>query len=246
MIPETALAAFKADVLNRWPQEACGFVVDGNYIPAPNSAAEPLQDFRISALDRMRIVGDRKIDAVLHSHPYRIDAAPKYPAQWPSTKDMETYLTMQVPWGIVSTEGETTSDVVWLDDDLILNTPLEGRTFTHGVFDCYSAIRSWFWQERQIRLPDFARGMDWWDETGKDLYDTNFENVGFKTVQPEDVTVGDCVMVRIRSSVVNHAAVVTGPASVYHHAFGRLSGHDEGWLQKWNKHIVRCVRYQAS
>lgn len=235
---------FKADVLARWPEEACGFVVQGQYIPAPNSALNPLIDFKIRAADRLNLVQGRKIDAVLHSHPYRIDQVPKYPAMWPSTQDMVSYLSMGVPWGIASSEGETVSDLVWLDDDRILNEPLHGRIFTHGIFDCYSAIRSWFWQNKGVRLPDFARGMDWWDSS-EDLYDKNFSDVGFVPIPLEQASVGDCVMVKIRSNVVNHAAVITGPASVYHHAFGRLSGIDDGWLTKWNRHIVRVVRYNG-
>jgi len=233
---------FKADALARFPQEACGFVVDDQYIAAPNTAADPLHDFKISAIDRMNLVGDRKISAILHSHPYKINEVPKYPAVWPSTADMTSYLAMGIPWGIVATEGETTSDVVWLDDDVILNAPLDGREFVHGVFDCYSAIRSWFWQHKNIRLPDFARGMEWWD-TGEDLYDQNFKDAGFIEIPLDQAQSGDCVMVKIRSKVTNHAAVITGPASVYHHAYGRLSGTDEQWLNKWHRYIERVVRY---
>lgn len=238
----TFIDDFKEDVLKRYPNEACGFVVQGQYIAAPNSAENPRTDFRISALDRVRLVGDRKIEAILHSHPYDISKPPKYAANWPSQHDMESYFASNVPWGIACTEGETVSDLVWLDDDKNLNLPLEGLDFIHGINDCYSAIRRWYYQERGIKLLDFARSMEWW-ENGQDLYTENFGIAGFEEIPLSEATVGDILMVRIRTNVVHHAAVLTSPSQVYHHMFGRPSGFDEQWLGRWEKYIVRAVRY---
>ncbi len=92
-------------------------------------------------------------------------------------------------------------------------------------------------------LKNFARGMDWWDR-GEDLYDQNFQAAGFIEIPMSEVTVGDCVLFKVRSPVTNHAAVITGENEILHHLFHRLSGHDS--LSKWGRVINRAVRYRGT
>lgn len=236
LTPKT-LAAFEADVLKRYPEEACGFIIKGRYVPMKNVAEDPLTTFRIDPKEYVK-AAKRGIAAVMHSHPYSMEFSTTYPPQWPSTADMKGWLNHGVPWGICATNGEGITEIVWLDD--AHPAPLVGREFIHGVNDCYSVIRDWFRMERGIVLPNFARGMEWW-ERGEDLYDQNFEAAGFKTIPFEEASVGDCVLFRVASPVTNHAAVITGENEILHHLFHRQSGHDT--LSKWTRVINRAVRY---
>lgn len=238
ILGEQCLKDFEAHVLERYPEEACGLVVDGAFIPVPNSALEPTKTFRIDPLHYVKASAMGTVQAVLHSHPYQIAEQHKWPPEWPSAADMTGWLANNIPWGICATEGQGISQLVWLDEDN--PEPLTGREFIHGINDCYSLIRDWFRLERGIALPNFARGMEWWT-SGKDLYDENFERVGFRPIAMEELQVGDCVMFKVRSPVTNHAAVVTGSNQILHHLFHRLSGHDE--LAKWGRVINRAVRY---
>lgn len=231
------LEAFAADVVARYPNEACGLVVNGEYVSVPNTSETPLLTFRIDPVEIVRY-SNSGLQAVLHSHPYNLRMPTVHPAEWPSTKDMEGWLAGCIPWGICATDGEGITELVWLDEDN--PEPLVGRHFIHGVNDCYSIVRDWFRMERGILLPNFARGMEWW-ETGADLYDANFEKAGFKTIPFDDISVGDCVLFKVRSPVTNHAAVVTGQNEILHHLIHRLSGHDT--LSKWGRVINRAVRY---
>lgn len=237
LLPRT-LAAFERHVLACYPEEACGLVINDEFVPTPNSSPTPLTNFRIDPLHLVKATSLGKVQAVLHSHPYRLQNAPKHPAEWPSSWDMTSWMANSTPWGIVATDGEGISQPVWLDE--ANPEPLVGREFIHGINDCYSLVRDWFRQERNITLKNFARGMDWWD-SGEDLYDQNFSLAGFVSIPFEDVQVGDCVLFKVRSPVTNHAAVVTGTNQILHHLFHRASGHDT--LAKWARVINRAVRY---
>ena len=239
-IKPQALQDFTKHVLQDYPREACGLLVDDLYIPCPNSSPDPYKHFRIDPLHYVKASALGTVKAVLHSHPYDKFRSPQWPKEWPSGPDMECWMKSDVPWGIVSTDGEGISQPVWLDNSVI--PPLEGREFIHGINDCYSLIRDWFKINKNITLPNFARGIEWW-LAGKNLYDENFEQVGFYEIPIEEATIGDCVMMKAASPVTNHAAVIVGTNQIMHHLFNRLSGVDS--LSKWNRCIVRAVRYGA-
>lgn len=235
-----ALQAFQQHALADYPREACGLVVDGEYVAVPNTAADPTSTFRIAPEDYLSASAGGRVEAVLHSHPYDKFRSPKWPAEWPSTMDMTGWMQGTVPWGICSTDGEGTSPMVWLDSSY--TAPLIGREFVHGVHDCYSLIRDWFKLNRQVVIPNFARGIEWWYD-GRDLYEDNFAAAGFEEIPMHLASVGDCVMMRVASPVTNHAAVITGNNQILHHMMHRLSGTDR--LDRWEKFIVRAVRYKG-
>lgn len=239
LTPE-ALQQFTDDVIKRYPEEACGFIVSGQYIPTPNSSATPTQTFRIDPIHYVKASSFGKVEAVLHSHPYGKHQRLTHPAEWPSTADMTAWMAGGIPWGICATNGEGITQLVWLDENN--PEPLVGRQFIHGINDCYSLIRDWYKLERGIVLPNFARGMEWWDH-GEDLYDQNFHAAGFDVIPLDQATVGDCVLFQVRSPVTNHAAVITGENEILHHLFHRLSGHDT--LAKWGRVINKAVRFRG-
>jgi proteasome lid subunit RPN8/RPN11 len=51
------------------PLEACGVVVNGQYVPCRNIAVEPEQDFILNPVDYARAALSGKIEAIVHSHP---------------------------------------------------------------------------------------------------------------------------------------------------------------------------------
>lgn len=233
--------AFTKHALAEYPKEACGVVVKGKYFPCTNVADQPTKTFRVSAYEMGLIEAkEGKVDAVLHSHPYNKQRTSPWPPEWPSAVDMECWLKGSSAWGIAATDGEGMSQLVWLDDQN--PEPLEGRQFIHGVNDCYSVVRDWFRQERGIDLPNYPRQIDWWDN-GQDLYSENFAKAGFVEIPASQATVGDCALFQVKSPVINHAAVITGPNTILHHLFHRLSGKDS--LQKWARVITKYVRYQG-
>lgn len=240
MTPE-ALAAFEAHVIACYPAEACGVLAKGCFVPCENVADNPRTDFAISAQELAQIeLTKGPVEAVLHSHPYDITKPPAFPPEWPSHLDMHSWMQGKTRWGIVATDGEGISPVLWMDD--ASPAPLEGREFVWGVNDCYSLIRDWFRFERGITLPNYPRQWKFW-ERGQALYDDNFTDAGFVEIAENDVKPGDCALMRIRTAVSTHAAVITGPNTILHHLLHRQSGYDS--LLKWRPFVTKYVRYKG-
>lgn len=236
------LQAFKAHVLERYPEEACGVLVDGKFLACVNSSPTPTETFKIAADELLKIEMEHgRVQAILHSHPYDRRNAPKWNPVWPSTHDMAQWMKGSIPWGIVSTEGENVSEPVWLDESS--PEPLEGRTFVHGITDCYGLFRDWYRLNWGLVLPNYARGMEWWQK-GLDMYSENFEAAGFREIKASEVRVGDGVLMQVASPVINHAAVVTGPNEIMHHLIHRLSGTDS--LSKWSRCVTKYIRHESS
>jgi cell wall-associated NlpC family hydrolase len=154
---------------------------------------------------------------------------------------MVQWLMGDIPWGIGGTEGENVDPLVWLDEATI--APLEGREFIHGVWDCYSCVRDWYRLKKGLTIPNFPRGMEWW-EKGANHYEDNYGKAGFTEVDRADTDVGDVCLMQFRSPVPNHAAVITGPNEILHHVFHRYSGSDR--FDRWERVIVKFLRYTGT
>src|SRR6476619_1042498 len=125
--------AINAHILAEFPKEACGFLIDGKFLPCKNIARDPENNFAISGGDFVFAKEEGTLEAILHSHP-------NGPA-FPSAADMKGQLATNVPWVIVVTDGTTVDDRwVWWGDQLPI-APLIGRPFMHGTSDCYTLIR---------------------------------------------------------------------------------------------------------
>lgn len=221
----------KAAAIAAWPNECGGLVIDGKFVSFPNVAAEPQDFFRLP--DNAWPVDGRVVDGVLHSH-----CSPKHGIE-PSAEDMKCQMSTGVPWGIVLTTNEHCSDTVWFGDHL-LDEPLIGRHYLHGVRDCYSVIRGYYWQERKIKLLDFPREDNWW-MNGQSLYLDGFGTTGFRQIRQADAMVGDVALIALRSGVPNHAAVVLSNNLMLHHPQNRLSVREP--IVSWLPTITTWLRH---
>lgn len=234
-------ASFKSHVLTEYPNEACGLVVNDTYIPCTNSAETPATHFRIPANELLAATENGPIQVVLHSHTYSLGDnvyANGNQPEWPSTADMTTWMQDNIPWGIVATDGEGLSEMVWMDESEV--APLLERPFIHGVWDCGSIIRDYFRTVHGLTINNYARGYEWWNN-GKNLYVDNWADAGFTEITTDEATIGDVCIMQVRSPVPNHAAVITADNTITHHLFHRLSEEDR--LDKWRRVIVKYLRY---
>ena len=88
--------------------------------------------------------------------------------------------------------------------------PLLGREFMHGISDCYSLVRDYYWQEKEMILPIYPRSIGWQDR-GEDLLSTNeFMRCGFERVLHNDIERGDIILFKIHSKLNNHCGVYVG------------------------------------
>jgi len=230
----STVEAIRAHAASDYPREACGLIVVARgrerYVPCRNAAAGS-EHFVLPAEDYAAAEDRGEVVAVVHSHP-------DVPAT-PSEADRVSCEASGLPWHILSWPAD---DLRTIEPSGYL-APLVGRTFAHGVLDCYTLIRDWYQRERGVTLPDFPRRDDWW-LAGEDLYMRHYAEAGFSAVsQDTPDRVGDVILMQLRAPVPNHAAIYLGNGLMLHHLHGRLSSRDVygGYWQE----ITRCVLRRA-
>lgn len=223
----------ETEVCRAAPHEACGFIVETPeggtaWHPVANVHPEPERAFRVADADYLALEGTAL--ALVHSHALEdaFDQRRYLPGLFPncpSEADMRGQLAMALPWGISVTDGEVAGPPFFWGS-FVLDQPLLGRSFRHGVDDCYSAIRKWYWQERQVLLPDFPRASDWW-YGDRELYLDGYTMAGFRRLDTsEPPELGDVGLIRVGDRQVktaNHGFLYLGDGTVFHHLPGRLS-----------------------
>jgi proteasome lid subunit RPN8/RPN11 len=226
--------AARAHALREYPRESCGVVRSWKYHPLANVSPEPEESFVLPA---SALVDFYPVEAVVHSH-----CAPRHNGN-PSAEDMESQIETRVPiYGIVLSDGKDAGGPVWIGD-FLLDEPLVGRSFAHGVRDCYSLVRSYYWQERRIKLPEFPRSTGWW-RSGVDMYREKFPEAGFARIDAADVAPGDVLLLQIRESVPHHAVVLLADGLILHHLPNRLSRREP--IGPWRKYVVDYLRHGSA
>lgn len=219
----------KAHAAEEYPSEACGVIVSNAYVRCVNTHPEPEKAFRLE--DKWLLA--LGIQAIVHSHPDGPD--------WPSEQDMKQQMSTALPWAIVLVEKGFARDPFWFGDQVPV-APLIGRTFRHGVHDCYAGVRDYFRLSRDVVLPDLPRECDWWYKGGN-ILNENFEKFGFRRIDSGEMQEGDCVMASILCpGITNHSGVYVGNGLVFHHMYNRLSREEP--LGPWMKYVTHFLRYE--
>lgn len=227
-------AQFLEHAISQQPREACALLIvekgREKLIICKNIAFESF-DFVIDPNDYIRAAGLGEIVGVVHSH------VGKPPL--PSEADKVACSKGNVPWFIVATlTGE------WHEfAPNNYKAPLVGRTWAHGVLDCYSIIVDYYKEFLNIELPNFERDFQWWKK-GENLYLNGFKKAGFFEVPFEDMQKNDVILMQIDSPVINHGAIYLGDGLFLQHLQNRLSSRDV-YGGYWQKNTVKIVRYKG-
>lgn len=241
MFEPQVIEAIFVDGKLRFPKEACGVVIETTegqeYVPCKNEAEGDLalDRFELSPSDYMAAEERGEVIAIAHTHPNS--------SANPTDADLVMCSRTNVPWIIMSIP----SGVHRVIEPSQQGIPLVGRTFHHGVLDCYSLIRDYYEQRVGIVLPEFERDDRWWSK-GANLYVENFEFAGFVKVASDGSGVPaphDVVLMQIRSDRLNHGAVMDAekPGHILHHLYGQLSRHDV-WGGVWARHTGLVLRHK--
>jgi proteasome lid subunit RPN8/RPN11 len=216
------------------PREACGLLVmvgDAlEYVPCRNMA-DGNETFILDPRDYKAASARGNIQAVVHTHPFGIPE--------PSQADRVACEASGLPWHIVTIPDEKWTYLAPCGYE----APLLGRTWVHGVLDCYSLIRDWYKQERRIVLPDFDRQTEWWYK-GYNLYIDNFRKAGFEVVEDEKPEPGDVLLMQVLANVPNHGAIYLENDIILHHLYNRLSCR-EVFGGYYRKHCTHVLRYKG-
>lgn len=190
----------KAYCKRKWPEEACGVVVDGQFIPCDNIAQNKVLNFEIDA--EVFILHD--VEAVVHSHP---DDEP-----FLSPHDRHSQVASGLPWLLV-TQGKLKK--------FPYMPLLRGREFLYGVYDCGTLIADAF-ALCGISIRYFKRDAINTDEQQNKLADS-LPKCGFETVNGlANLQAGD-VLLTSHGKNGNHLMLYLGNEQVIHHVYNRLS-----------------------
>lgn len=221
------------------PQEACALaaVVHGKMrlYPCKNVADKPEIDFLLNPADYINVTDlvekyEGEVVALIHSHPKSVHL--------PTDADKAGCEASGLGWSIyslVTKEWHHFSPTGY-------QVPLIGRQFKHGVFDCYSALRDWYKENKKVVLPDFIRRDLWWKK-GDNLFMENFMAAGFVQINLDELQPGDGLLMHMDSPVVNHCAVYLGNDKIFHQLMNRLSCRQiyGGMFKKNTRMAVRYI-----
>lgn len=216
------------------PREACGLVIierGREVLVITRNISGLIDQFEIPAEDYAAAEDRGEIVGVVHSHPVTNPL--------PSEADLVACEASGLEWHIVAVQTSQWHSF----KPSGYRAPLVGRTWAHGLMDCYSLVRDYYAEVLGIQIPDFDRQHEWW-EKGGNLYVENFQKAGFKKVTDGSLKTHDVIIMQVVSPVPNHAAVYLGNSQILHHIHKRLSGRDP-YGGMWQRHTSFVVRHNS-
>ena len=219
---ETALLHAK----DQDPKESCGLLLNikgkEKYYPCNNLSMTQHQCFIIDPIDYVKADNLGEIIAIVHSHP----TTPPTPSQ----ADRISCEHSNLPWYIVNPKTEQWADL----KPEGYKPELCGRPWVWGITDCWSLVRDWYKQEKNIELIDYERSMTPEEFLENPLFEKYAKNTGFRELaNDEALKKGDVLLMSILHPTLNHVAIFLDDM-VLHHLADRLSCKEpySEWLLK--------------
>ena len=217
------------------PKESVGLLLNikgkERYYPCNNLSMSSYQCFVLDPEDYVRADNTGEITAIIHSHP----TTPPTPSQ----ADLVGCENSNLPWHIVNPKTEQ-----WgYCEPNGYKAPLLGREWVWGVTDCWSLVRDWYREEKQIQLKDYQRSMTPEEFLKNPLFEEYATQTGFRELEPnEALQEGDVLLMSILHPTLNHVAIFLGDM-VLHHLADRLSCREpySPWLLKCTGKRFRYV-----
>jgi proteasome lid subunit RPN8/RPN11 len=151
------ITEIKSYVLSQYPKESCGVIVEGNFLSMENVSDTPEVTFKIRDLDYGKVVD--RVEAIIHSHCVSPDHIRRFDIRTPSLEDRLSQRRSNKPWGIVGTEGENVTDILWYPH--IPNNNYIGRIFIPYVNDCFTIVQDYIQFELGKTPPAYVIDYEW-------------------------------------------------------------------------------------
>lgn len=210
------------------PKESVGLLVNikgkEKYIPCRNLAITAHQCFICDPEDYIRASNLGEIVACVHSHP-------KTPAV-ASEADKVSCEDSGIVWHIVNPETE---DWGYLEPTGY-KPPLLGRHWVWGITDCWSLVRDWYKQEKNIELRDWQRPLTPEEFLKDPMFERCAWRTGFRKLRPDEHLVkGDLLFMSIMGNGLNHVGIFLD-GDVLHHLTDRLS-----CIEPYSEWLLKCT-----
>lgn len=228
----------------QYPKECCGILTtDNEYLACENIHPDPENHFRLDP--RIVALNEGFIQAIVHSHPDRTSKM--------SPSDRAYMEFHNIPYIIVALPSEE----IGIYAPTGYKAPLLGRSFVHGILDCYGLVVDFYERELGIKLKNYPREDKWWeDKNSEPLYEKYYEEAGFKEIEG-DLQYGDLILCKVQPTEhVNHTLIYLGEREnfvsedkpcfgnnmVLHHMYGRKSVR-EVFGSYWATKEFKRIRY---
>ena len=217
------------------PKEAVGLVLNIRgklkYYPCNNLAITDHQCFILDPEDYVKADNIGDIVGIFHSHPINPPT--------PSQADKVSCEASGLPWYIVN---PTTQEWSYLEP-CGYKPPLLGRQWVWGVTDCWSLVRDWYKENKNINLRDWERPLTPQEFNDKPLFEQCANDTNFRELESnERLLDGDVLLMSIMYPTLNHVALFF-QGDVIHHLTDRLSCREpySEWLLKCTGKRYRYV-----
>ena len=211
---------------NQDPKEAVGLLLNvkgkQRYYPCQNLAITNHQEFILNPEDYVKADNLGEIIGIFHSHPI----TPPTPSQ----ADRISCEHSRLRWYIVNPKTEQWAEL----KPEGYKPELCGRPWVWGVTDCWSLVRDWYKEEKNIELIDYERSMTPEEFLENPLFEKYAKDTGFRELaNDEALKKGDVLLMSIMHPTLNHVAIFLGDM-VLHHLADRLSCKEpySEWLLK--------------
>ena len=211
---------------NQDPKEAVGLLLNvkgkQRYYPCQNLAITNHQEFILNPEDYVKADNLGEIIGIFHSHP----VTPPTPSQ----ADRISCEHSNLPWYIVNPKTEQWAEL----KPEGYKAELCGRPWVWGITDCWSLVRDWYKEEKNIQLIDFERSMTPQEFLENPLFEKYAKETGFRELaNDEALKKGDVLLMSIMHPTLNHVAIFLGDMGL-HHLADRLSCKEpySEWLLK--------------
>ena len=210
------------------PKESVGvlIVIKGKeqYYPCNNLSTYSQQCFILDPEDYVKADALGEITAIVHSHP----VTPPSPSQ----ADKVSCEQSGLKWHIVNPKTET-----WgYCEPTGYKPPLIGRQWVWGVTDCWSLVRDYYKENKNIILKDWERPTTPEEFIKNPMFEKCAADTGFAELRPEDkLQNGDLLFMSILANGLNHVAVFID-GDVLHHLADRLSTKEP-----YNQWLLKCT-----
>lgn len=229
----TNIDELRTHMLDCYPAEGCGVVINDVFIPLPNIASNPFDSFLIEA--DTYLLYEKDIQVIIHSHTYQADGSDP---RTPSKADITLAENTRKPQGIIHVSEDDFSDILFFNLDKPL--PLLGREYIAGAYDCHTLIVDYF-KLKGYKMSLMPRSSTWVEDEPtlliENLDNQGFERVAKGTEQPDDV-----LIFAYGTPYPSHLGVYIAKDTFIHHLRKRPSCEDR--LSKYYKQHIYTYRFK--
>jgi len=200
---------------DEFPNEACGAIINGEYVKFKNESETPELSFEIK--DDLFFVEyiNKNVECLVHSHNDSNQA---------SFVDQVQQKELDLPSLIINLKNKSLMDCIVFGEKEL--APIEGRPFFWGAFDCVTCVSDYLINKFGVGIDYPPHEMGFWGKQ-KTYFESYIEGDDkFMWVSPDDLKVGDMLLYNIDGSRhINHIGVyVNENGQVLHHMYNNISG----------------------